>query len=137
VHEKVQSTLGESRRRLQIVLPASRSGRRHFDTKSRSSRPTAISGRFASTDVATALTRIVVQPPANRTLEVAGPERWPLVEFVRLFLQHNNDSRKAVPDDTVAYFGAPINDQSLTPGSNPIIGPTRFETWLKSTATQA
>jgi uncharacterized protein YbjT (DUF2867 family) len=92
---------------------------------------------IASTDVATALTRIVVQPPANRTLEVAGPERWPLVEFVRLFLQHNNDPRKAVPDDTVAYFGAPINDQSLTPGSNPIIGPTRFETWLKSTTTQA
>lgn len=91
----------------------------------------------ASLDVAAALTKIAVDVPANKTLEIAGPERKPLVEFVKIFLQHTNDPRKAVPDNTATYFGAPINDQSLTPGSNPIIGPTRFKTWLKNSAPPA
>src|SRR5437016_12740917 len=28
------------------------------------------------------------------------------------------------------YFGTELNDQSLTPGDDPRIGPTRFEDWL-------
>jgi uncharacterized protein YbjT (DUF2867 family) len=89
---------------------------------------------IAAVDVAMALAKVAVQAPSNQTLEVAGPERWPLVEFVRLFLQHTNDPRQAHADDTVPYFGAPIDDHSLTPGEHPIIGPTRFENWLKSSA---
>lgn len=92
---------------------------------------------IASLDVAAALTKIAVGVPTNQTTEIAGPERKPLVEFVKIFLKHTNDPRKAVPDNTATYFGAPINDQSLTPGSNPIIGPTRFKTWLKNTAPPA
>jgi hypothetical protein len=35
------------------------------------------------------------------------------------------------------YFGAELDDQSLTPGDNPRIAPTRFADWLgQSTATQ-
>jgi len=67
-------------------------------------------------------------------VEVAGPERKPLVEFVTQYLQHTKDPRQAVSDDTVPYFGAPINDQSLTPGDNPIVGSTRFDDWLKGAA---
>jgi hypothetical protein len=28
------------------------------------------------------------------------------------------------------YFGAELDDQSLTPGDDPRIAPTRFEDWL-------
>jgi hypothetical protein len=28
------------------------------------------------------------------------------------------------------YFGAALNDRSLTPGDHPRIGPTRFDDWL-------
>ena len=28
------------------------------------------------------------------------------------------------------YFGAELDDHSLTPGDNPRIAPTRFEDWL-------
>ena len=37
-----------------------------------------------------------------------------------------------VTDVHARYFGAELNDQSLTPGENPRIGPTRFEDWLAS-----
>jgi hypothetical protein len=47
-------------------------------------------------------------------------------------LRANQDPRQVVGDAHARYFGAEINDQSLTPGDNPRIGPTRFEDWLKS-----
>jgi uncharacterized protein YbjT (DUF2867 family) len=85
----------------------------------------------ASVDVAAALTAIAQKAPINQTVEVAGSDRRPIVEFVSEYLKHTKDPREAVSDDTVPYFGAPINDKSLTPGDNPIIGATRFEDWLE------
>lgn len=85
----------------------------------------------ASVDVAAALTAIAQKPPINQTVEVAGPDRRPIVEFVSEYLKHTKDPREAVSDDTVPYFGAPINDKSLTPDDNPIVGATRFEDWLE------
>ncbi|KQV17702.1 NmrA family transcriptional regulator [Pseudomonas sp. Root329] len=85
----------------------------------------------ASVDVAAALTAIAQKAPINQTVEVAGSDRRPIVEFVSEYLKHTKDPREAVSDDTVPYFGAPINDKSLTPGDNPIVGATRFEDWLE------
>ncbi|KAA0980586.1 SDR family oxidoreductase [Pseudomonas sp. ANT_J28] len=85
----------------------------------------------ASVDVVAALTAIAQKAPINQTVEVAGPDRRPIVEFVSEYLKHTKDPREAVPDDTVPYFGAPINDKSLTPGDSPIVGATRFEDWLE------
>ncbi|MFJ4433389.1 SDR family oxidoreductase [Pseudomonas sp. NPDC089395] len=85
---------------------------------------------MASVDVAAALTDAVLAEPANGTLEVAGPEALPLDELVRRFLRITGDGRKVVPDVHARYFGAELNDQSLTPGSDARLGPTRFEDWL-------
>jgi len=38
---------------------------------------------------------------------------------------------------SAGYFGTEVNDQSLTPGANPRLGPTRFEDWLSRTIPQA
>jgi hypothetical protein len=35
-----------------------------------------------------------------------------------------------VTDVQARYFGAELNDQSLVPGINPRIAPTRFDDWL-------
>jgi len=86
----------------------------------------------ASEDVAAALTDIALKAPVSQTVEVAGPDNRPLVEFASDYLKHTQDPRQTVADNTVPYFGAPINDQSLTPGANPIIGKTRFQDWLKT-----
>ncbi|MHC8299166.1 SDR family oxidoreductase [Pseudomonas sp. ZS1P83] len=86
----------------------------------------------ASVDVAAALTDLAQKAPINQTVEVAGPDRRPIVEFVSEYLKHTKDPREAVSDDTVPYFGAPIDDKSLTPGDKPIVGATRFEDWLEA-----
>lgn len=85
---------------------------------------------IASDDVAAALTDVALAPPVNGTVEVAGPEAVPLDELVRRFLLAKRDTRKVVPDVHARYFGAVLNDQSLTPGEKPRLGRIRFEDWL-------
>ena len=36
-----------------------------------------------------------------------------------------------IADARAGYFGAPVDDQSLTPGDNARIGATRFDDWLR------
>ncbi|WOS66298.1 SDR family oxidoreductase [Sinorhizobium fredii] len=85
---------------------------------------------IASDDVAAALADVAVAAPINGTVEVAGPEAIPLDDLVRRFLRATQDPRKIVPDVHARYFGAVLDDQSLTPGKSPRIGAIRFEDWL-------
>jgi uncharacterized protein YbjT (DUF2867 family) len=83
-----------------------------------------------SDDVAAALSDVALGAPVNGTVELAGPERFSLDELVRRFLSAKQDTRRVVADVHARYFGAELNDRSLTPGGNPRIGPTRFKDWL-------
>jgi uncharacterized protein YbjT (DUF2867 family) len=85
---------------------------------------------IASDDVAAALADLAVAPPLNGTVEVAGPEPLPIDKLARQFLAAKGDSREVIADVHARYFGAAINDRSLTPGEHPRIGKTRFENWL-------
>jgi uncharacterized protein YbjT (DUF2867 family) len=91
---------------------------------------------IVSDDVAAALADIAVDEPLNGTVELAGPEPIRLDELVRRFLSANRDARQVTKDVRVGYFGTAVNDQSLTPGDNPRIGPTRFEDWLSRSIPQ-
>jgi uncharacterized protein YbjT (DUF2867 family) len=91
---------------------------------------------IASDDVAAALVDVVVDAPLNGTVELAGPERLPLDKFVGRFLSATQDPREVVTDVHARYFGLELNDQSLTPGDNPRIGPTRFDDWLSRSTPQ-
>jgi uncharacterized protein YbjT (DUF2867 family) len=74
-------------------------------------------------------------PPLNGTVELAGPEPFRLDELARRVLSANNDPRRVTADVHARYFGAELDDHSLTPGDSPRIAPTHFEDWLsQSTA---
>jgi uncharacterized protein YbjT (DUF2867 family) len=84
----------------------------------------------AADDVAAALADVAVRPPANTTLELAGPEAQPMAAFVRRALAAGGDKRTVVADPQARYFGTALDARGLTPdGANPRIGPTRFEEW--------
>ena len=68
--------------------------------------------------------------PINGMIELAGPEQLSLDEFGRKYLAATRDPRKVVADIHARYFGAELDDRSLTPGNNPRIGAIRFEDWL-------
>jgi uncharacterized protein YbjT (DUF2867 family) len=90
---------------------------------------------IVSDDVAEALAEVTLGVPVNGMVELAGPERLPLDELVRRFLSAKQDPRQVVTDIHARYFGLELNDQSLTPGDNPRIGPTRFADWLSRSGT--
>jgi uncharacterized protein YbjT (DUF2867 family) len=96
--------------------------------------PPALLQPIVSDDVAAALVQVVVGKPLNGTVELAGPDRIPLDELVRRFLSARRDPRKVVTDAHALYFGIAVNDQSLTPGDNPRVGPTHFDDWLRVSA---
>ena len=99
--------------------------------------PTAPMQPLAADDVATALAEIAVGPPANATLEVAGPEALPIATFVAKALAASGDTRVVVADAQARYFGAALDARGLTPdGANPRIGPTRLEQWLSRSVPQ-
>ncbi|HET8727301.1 MAG TPA: SDR family oxidoreductase [Alphaproteobacteria bacterium] len=85
---------------------------------------------IASDDVADALADLAVGPPLNATVEVAGPKACPLDKLASALLAVTEDRRQVIADVHARYFGAALNDRSLTPGDSPRLGPTRFEDWL-------
>ncbi|MCK3777158.1 SDR family oxidoreductase [Ensifer sesbaniae] len=89
---------------------------------------------IASDDVAAALADVALAPPLNATIEVAGPDAIPLDEVVRRFLRATQDGRNVVPDVRARYFGAVLDDQSLTPGKDPRLGAIHFDDWLGQNA---
>jgi uncharacterized protein YbjT (DUF2867 family) len=100
--------------------------------------PPALMQPIVSDDVAAVMAEVTVAEPLNGTIELAGPEPIRLDELVRKFLSANRDARTVTTDARAGYFGIPVNDQSLTPGDNARLAPTRFEEWLsRSTAQKA
>jgi len=85
---------------------------------------------IVSDDVAAAVAEIAVGVPLNGTVELAGPEPIRQDELVRQYLAAKKDSRTVVTDSASTYFGTPVDDQSLTPGENPLLGKTRYADWL-------
>jgi uncharacterized protein YbjT (DUF2867 family) len=84
----------------------------------------------AAGDVAAALAEIAVGEPVNGVVELGGPEQSRLDELARRLLSANNDPRPVTTDVHARYFGAELDDHSLTPGGDARIAPTRFEDWL-------
>jgi uncharacterized protein YbjT (DUF2867 family) len=90
---------------------------------------------MAADDVAAALADVVVGPPANGVLEVAGPESLSMAAFVGKALAANGDARSVVADRQARYYGAALDQVGLGPrNANPRIAPTRFEAWLDRAA---
>lgn len=98
--------------------------------------PPALIQPIASDDVVAALADVVLAAPVNGTVEVGGPEAIPVDELARRFLLATGDNRKVVPDVNARYFGAVLDDQSLTTGKSARVGAIRFEDWLAGSTTR-
>jgi len=99
--------------------------------------PPALMQPIAADDVAAALTDIGIGEPANGMVEIAGPEQIRQDELVRQFLRVTGDAQKVLTDVHARYYGLEVNDQSLVPGNDARLGPTRFAAWLSSPAKAA
>lgn len=85
---------------------------------------------IAADDVSAVLADLAVGAPVNGTVEVGGPDRFPLDELARKFLAARDDKRQVIADVHARYFGSELDDRSLVTGEHARIGPTRFHNWL-------
>jgi uncharacterized protein YbjT (DUF2867 family) len=84
----------------------------------------------AADDVAAALADVAESAPVNGVVELAGPEAFRFDELARRVLSAKHDPRRVTADVHARYFGAELDERSLTPADNARIAPTRFEDWL-------
>ena len=94
--------------------------------------PPVLMQPIVSDDVAAVMADVALAEPLNGTFDLAGPEPIRQDELVRQFLNATGDARTVITDPKALYYGITVNDQSLTPGDHPRLGPTRFEDWLSS-----
>ena len=89
---------------------------------------------IAAKDVATAVTRAAVGQPLNGIVNIAGPEKFGMDDFIRTRFAASGDPRQVVTDPSAPYYGAVIDDHSIVPGDDEAatIYPTRFSDWMAS-----
>lgn len=92
----------------------------------------ALAQPISGLDVAEALADLAAGEPLNRTVEVAGPERFRLSDIAEEVLTAYEDNRRIIADPTAPYFGATLKEDSLLPGSEARIADLRFEDWLRA-----
>jgi uncharacterized protein YbjT (DUF2867 family) len=96
--------------------------------------PSALIQPMAADDVAGAVALVAEGSPLNRTVEIGGPEKFPLDELVRRALAAWNDPRAVVDDPHARYYGIAVSERTLVPDDDAQLGETRFETWLTQPA---
>jgi uncharacterized protein YbjT (DUF2867 family) len=87
---------------------------------------------IASDETVAALAEVVINSPLLATVEVGGPVRMPMSEFIGYYLTATSDSRQLVADAHAPYFGVELNDDSLATAENARIGKIKYEDWLST-----
>lgn len=85
---------------------------------------------ISSDDIAAIVTDTALEQAINATFDAAGPEKFGLAELMKRYLEALGDQRIVAADPKAAYYGAQINDQSLTPTGEARIATTGFSAWL-------
>lgn len=93
--------------------------------------PTALMQPVAADDVAACLSEVISAAPRNGFVELGGPEKIRLPDFVGRYLKATGASHEIELDPTATYFGAPIDDRSLVPQGEAILGTLRYQDWLE------
>lgn len=89
---------------------------------------------IASDDVADAVADCALSPAINGTVEIAGPEKAPLAEWVARFLAATGDARKVIADPKAPYFGAVLEADTLLPDEGARLGKQDFHAWFARSA---
>ena len=85
---------------------------------------------MAVDDVAGAVCEVALGAPLDATIEIGGPEVFPMDELVRRQLHAHDDPRVVIGDPHVPYFGTELGERSLVAGADARLGATRYEDWL-------
>jgi uncharacterized protein YbjT (DUF2867 family) len=84
----------------------------------------------AAADVAATVADVAAGSPLGGTLDLAGPDTYPLDELGRITLTSKSDKRSVTTDDDAGMF-AVVHGDVLTAKIGARIAPTHYTDWLK------
>lgn len=86
---------------------------------------------IAAQDVVQFVIKLAFEEPKNGTVEIAGPERAPMTDFVQNFLNYKGDPKVLVANDDNKYMFFDIPKDLLVPLGEFRAGSIKFDDWLK------
>ncbi|HEY1266770.1 MAG TPA: SDR family oxidoreductase [Candidatus Binatia bacterium] len=86
---------------------------------------------MAADDVAKAVADAALAAPVNGTIEIAGPDRLPLSDFIARYLKATKDPREVASDPQAPYYGIRVDNRSLVPGDHPRLGTIHLDEWVR------
>ncbi|ACC74652.1 SDR family oxidoreductase [Paraburkholderia phymatum] len=86
---------------------------------------------IAADDVASFVADAALAAPRNGIVDIAGPERAPFDEIIARYLKTVGDRRKVVRDPEARYFGGLVDEHSLVPLGDALIGRIGLDEWLR------
>lgn len=98
--------------------------------------PDAFVQPVASAEVASFLAKTAIETPANSTIEIGGPERLEMDNWIRQYLKIMKKPLEVVTDANALYFGAPLNRTTLVPNAPVFLGSTTYAEWISKTENQ-
>lgn len=84
---------------------------------------------IASSEVASFVASRVSEQPQMGILEIGGPKKWPMNEWISNYLNKKNDSTPVIKDPTASYSGASIESETLVPQHAHTLGKISYEDW--------
>jgi len=85
---------------------------------------------IASKDVAAFMAETALQKPANKILEIGGPEKYDMAAWVKQYLQATHKNYEIVSDTQALYSGAPITADTIVPEAAVSLGKTHYAEWI-------
>jgi len=87
---------------------------------------------IAAADVVSYIVKFALEKPQNGIVEIAGPDRGPMNEFVKKYLEEKREDKVVVSNEEDRYMSFVIPRSLLVPAGDFYPGEIRFDDWKKS-----
>lgn len=85
---------------------------------------------IASADVSVFLAKTALETPVNRIIEIGGPDRFQLDEWIRQYIASTQKSLEVETDSKALYSGVQLDQTTLTPENPVYLGDTKYSEWI-------
>ncbi|MBS1520495.1 MAG: SDR family oxidoreductase [Bacteroidetes bacterium] len=85
---------------------------------------------IASKDVASFVAETALAKPANKIIEIGGPDKFPITAWMKQYEQATHKSYEIVTDGKALYSGAPLDTDTLAPENAVFLGKNHYADWI-------
>ncbi|MDO3642811.1 SDR family oxidoreductase [Mucilaginibacter sp. L3T2-6] len=85
---------------------------------------------IASKDVALFVAQTALAQPANKILEIGGPEKFEMTAWIKKYAEATHKNYEIIPDKKALYSGAPLDADTLAPENPVFLGKAHYADWI-------